>query len=59
MIRIHFDNKDVVEVETTLEEYLDLMSKIRNTKYNAVIFNNQVVANFDKIVYVEKIEVEK
>lgn len=59
MIRIHFDNKDFIEIETTFEDYLETASKVANTKYNWLCFNNQSLVNFDKIVYVEKIEVEQ
>lgn len=56
MIRIHFDNKEIVEVETTLEDYINTTSKVKDTRYNSLVFNNQVVLNFDKIVYVEEVK---
>ena len=55
MIRIHFDNKDFVDVQTTIQEYLECINKIENTKYNWLCFNRKAIVNYDKIVYVEEI----
>lgn len=58
MIRIHFKNKEYIDVKTTLEDYIETASKVKDTKYNWLVFNNQVIVNFDKIVYVEEMEEE-
>lgn len=55
MIRIHFDNKDFVDIQTTMKDYVDCTNKIENVKYNWLVFNNKTIVNFDKIVYVEQI----
>lgn len=56
MIRIHLENKEYVDVKTSLKDYIETASKIENTKYNWLVFNNQVIINFAKIVYVEEME---
>lgn len=58
MIRIHFENKEYIDVKTTLKDYIETSSKVEDTKYNWLVFNNQVIVNFDKIVYVEEMEEE-
>lgn len=54
MIRIYFDNKDFVDIQTTLQEYLKCLNEIKDTKYNWFYFNRKVIVNYDKIVYVEE-----
>ena len=55
MISIHFDSKDFVDIQTTIQEYFECRNKIEKTKYNWLCFNRKVIVNYDKIVYVEEI----
>lgn len=56
MIRIHFDNKEYVDIKTTLNDFVECANKFKNGQCNWMILNNHTMLNFDKVVYVEELE---
>ncbi|MBR5303467.1 MAG: hypothetical protein IKU37_01405 [Candidatus Gastranaerophilales bacterium] len=55
MIKIHFDNKDSIRVNCTLEDYIECIKEIQETKYNTIVLDNKVIIEYSKVVYVEEV----
>ena len=56
MIRIHFDNKEYVDIKTTLKNFIECANKVKNGQINWIILNYHTMLNFGKVVYVEEME---